>query len=167
MRQHNDRQEKSLSIPAWDEKALTFRGSTQIPRSFLQEHMRTSMLIVRETHSVDRNAVEAYTFVPDVIGPYGYRLARGIHLLAGRNAFSRAPGCPSRVPCNVDASSLVTSGEGHGSRVCRFYLFVQLGVTPHPHPPPPLQFSTFCFDDIRNSLYEVCQWRCSKVLVGT
>ena len=94
MQQHNDRQEKSLSIPAWDEKALTFRGSTQIPRSFPQEYMQMSMLIVRETRSVDCNAVEACIFVPDVIGLYKYRLARGIHLLAGRNAFSRAPGHP-------------------------------------------------------------------------
>src|SRR5258708_2602454 len=52
MRQRNDSQEKSLSIPAWDEKALTFRGSTQIPRSFLQEHMQTSMLIVRVRRSL-------------------------------------------------------------------------------------------------------------------
>src|SRR5258708_16989678 len=52
MRQRNDSQEKSLSIPAWDEKALTFRGSTQIPRSFLQEHMQTSMLIVRGRRSL-------------------------------------------------------------------------------------------------------------------
>jgi hypothetical protein len=31
----DDKQEKSLFIPNWDEKALTFRGSTHIPRFLL------------------------------------------------------------------------------------------------------------------------------------
>ena len=127
MRQHNDRQEKSLSIPAWDEKALTFRGSTQIPRSFLQARTYANEHVdrARETRSDDCNAVEACTFVRDVIGLYRYRLARGIHLLAGRNASSRAAGYPA-------ASTLLSVYLRGGTWLaCLPFLFIcSMGLNP-------------------------------------